>query len=111
MGGDVGKQWEKTKDYASDPSKVAVDLSTFGTQSLFEESVYQGKEVTGLNEMERQQKKEIERQKAIQKSQEDALKAEEDERKARLSRARQGRRSLLYSGGDESGVQRKTTLG
>lgn len=112
MGGDVGKAWEKTKKYVSDdPTGAAVDLVTFGTASLGKESLWQTKEQTGLNEMERQQKQEIRRQKAVQREQEQALAKEEAERIARMSRARQGRRSLLYSGGDELGVNRRTTLG
>lgn len=47
----------------------------------------------------------------IVSEQKDEVEAEEEERKKRVMKSRQGRRGLLYKGGDETGVGRVTTLG
>ena len=43
--------------------------------------------------------------------QKEEIKKEEEQRKARVLKARQGRRGLLYSGTGETGVAKSTTLG
>lgn len=123
MGGSVGKLFGgssfkaidklsrdplKSMTFALDPGGVvhtSDDPDIAAYQAKLDVGGYGAKPVIA----ERKQLKEIAKQEGIQKKQESALAATEAERKKRQARARQGRRSLLYGEGDESGVSK--TLG
>lgn len=79
------------------------DIVEIGTGGM----VKSGKTKEAINkakEAEQLQKNEIAKQKA-------EVLAEEEKRKKGILMARQGRRSLMWQGTDELGVQKKTTLG
>ena len=103
MGGSVTKVFDKYRGVMADPAGL---LGKEGSKQLADPLGITG---ASAREQAKIQQVEIDKQEAIQAGKEKKLAITETERKKRMRRAKQGRRSLLYTGGDEKGV--RDTLG
>ena len=103
MGGSVTKVFDKYRGVMADPAGL---LGKEGAEQLSDPLGITG---ASARKQAKIQQVEIDKQEAIQAGKEKKLALTEAERKKRMRRAKQGRRSLLYTGGDEKGV--RDTLG